>query len=43
VHSAPADIHVAFAPSKPKKRWSFKKNSQDKSRRPSGTVIPSQT
>jgi len=34
---APADIHIAFAPSKPKKRWSFKRNSQDKSRRPSAS------
>jgi len=35
VQSARADSHVAFEASKPKKRWSFKKN-PDKSRRPSG-------
>jgi hypothetical protein len=36
VHPAPAGIHIAFAPSQPRKGWSFKRNSQDKSRRPSG-------
>jgi len=39
LHSAPTDIHVAFAPSKPKKRWSFKKSSQDKPRRSYGPEL----
>lgn len=36
VPSMPTDIHVAFIPSTPRKRWSFKKN-QEKPRRPSAS------